>query len=280
MESKYGNWTECSIDLKEVDGEVLIALLDDLPFNSFMEDGGKLLAYIENSQLTEQVVGEVQRICLDFGLSFSLVEMESRDWNAEWESNFNPVFIQDICTIIAPFHQDVEVTGKVIYIAPKMAFGTGHHHTTSGMITMMSQINLQGSKVLDFGSGTGLLAIYASIQGAATIDAIDIEAPAYDNMLENFELNDIHNVTPYLGGGEFIKMEGDYDVVLANITANVILDNIDKLSKALKTNGILLFSGFFEKNLEDIRLAAQNHLLKYDKHIQNGDWIIARFSKV
>ena len=99
-------------------------------------------------------------------------------------------------------------------------------------------------------------------------------------MLENFELNDIHNVTPYHGGGELIKMEGGYDVVLANITANVILDNIDKLSKALKTNGILLFSGFFEKNLEDIRLAAQYHLLKYDKHIQNGDWIIARFSKV
>lgn len=278
MERK-NQWLEYKFDLNGIESDLLVALLADLPFNSFMEEEGYLLAYIEQKELDDAVENELHAIAGEYGTPFEVTEMEDRDWNEEWESNFQPVFIEDICTIVAPFHKDVAIRGMKIMLSPKMAFGTGHHYTTYGMIKAMSTIPVTGAKVLDFGSGTGLLAIFASMKGAYSIDAIDIEPPSYDNMQENFSLNSTGNIHPVLGGKEAIDKTGNYDLILANITANVITDSLDELSAALKPGGLILFSGFFEKDLEATREAAVIKKLQYTGHHINGGWVVATFEK-
>ncbi|MCO6461475.1 MAG: 50S ribosomal protein L11 methyltransferase [Saprospiraceae bacterium] len=272
-------WLEFKLPLKEYEADLLIALLMDLPFNSFLEEEGNLLAYIKSIDFDNEVKKSLDLICEEYHLEYLQTVMEDKDWNEEWESNFSPVFIDDICTILAPFHKEVEVKGRKILLSPKMAFGTGHHGTTYGMILMMDQLELAGKRILDFGSGTGVLAIFGSMKGATEIDAIDIERLAYDNMLENFALNDITNITAFHGGGDLIRTDGSYDVVLANITANIIKENIEYLSKAVHIGGDILFSGFFENNLDELKQLALVHSLSFIKSIKQGDWVIAHFEK-
>jgi len=278
MENK-GKWLEFRFSFKDVESDVLVALLSELPFNSFMEDGEALLAYIERSYLNEDVEQELKELSEDYSFSYVMGELPDKDWNEEWESNFDPVFIDNICTIVAPFHKEVKIKGKKIILSPKMAFGTGHHHTTFGMISQMSKHDLKGKEVLDFGSGTGLLAIFASMIGAENILAIDIEAPSYDNMQENFELNEVSNATPVLGGKEKIPAKAEFDFVLANITANVILDSLDELAGSMKDNSVILFSGFFEKDLESIDEKCKSLDLEYISHEVYGGWVVAQFCK-
>ena len=280
MANNYPEWLECRFNPGEMEADSLVALIADLPFNSFMEDEDYLLSYIGKSEWTDEVKKELDSICAEFGISYDVTEMEQKDWNAEWEANFSPVVVRDICTIVAPFHTDEEISGRKIVLSPKMAFGTGHHETTYGMIVKMDQLDLSGRKVLDFGSGTGVLAIFASMKGANPIDAIDIEGPAYDNMLDNFMLNEIDNIVPVLGGGEKIDPDSRYDVILANITANVIRDHLNILSSVLKHGGTILFSGFLESDLSTIRAEAGKAGLEYVDHMINGKWVIARFVKV
>jgi ribosomal protein L11 methyltransferase len=147
------------------------------------------------------------------------------------------------------------------------------------MIVAMNALDMKNKDVLDFGSGTGLLAIFASMKGAATIVAIDIEPPSYDNMIENFELNNISNATVYLGGKEQIPPDKKFDIILANITANVILECLEELAKALNKGGTILFSGFFESNLQDIEAECKTLELHYINHTVNGGWVVAAFEK-
>ncbi len=279
MTNNYPEWLECRFTPGNMEADTLVALIAGLPFNSFMEDDIYLLAYIGKNEFTDEVKKEVDNICAEFGISYEVNQMEQKDWNAEWEANFPPVVVKDICTIVAPFHTDAEIIGRKIVLSPKMAFGTGHHETTYGMIVKMDELDMRDKKVLDFGSGTGVLSIFASMKGANPIDAIDIEGPAYDNMLDNFKLNDIDNIVPILGGGEKIDADGLYEVILANITANVILDHLDILSVALKHEGTILFSGFLENDLPTIRIKAEKTGLRYIDHIVNGKWVVARFVK-
>lgn len=279
MTNNYPEWLECRFNPANMEADTLVALIADLPFNSFMEDDIFLLAYIGKNEFTDEVKKEVDDICAEFGISYEVNQMEQKDWNAEWEANFPPVVVKDICTIVAPFHTDAEIIGRKIVLSPKMAFGTGHHETTYGMIVKMDELDMRGKKVLDFGSGTGVLSIFASMKGADAIDAIDIEGPAYDNMLDNFKLNEIDNIVPILGGGEKIEGDGLYEVILANITANVILDHLEILTNALKHAGTILFSGFLENDLPTIRINAEKAGLRYIDHIVNGKWVIARFVK-
>ncbi len=279
MTNNYPEWLECRFNPGNMEADTLVALIAGLPFNSFMEDDIFLLAYIGKNEFTDEVIKEVDDICAEFGISYEVNQMEQKDWNAEWEANFPPVVVKDICTIVAPFHTDAEIIGRKIVLSPKMAFGTGHHETTYGMIVKMDELDMRDKKVLDFGSGTGVLSIFASMKGANPIDAIDIEGPAYDNMLDNFKLNEIDNIVPILGGGEKIDADGLYEVILANITANVILDHLDILSVALKHEGTILFSGFLESDLPTIRIKAEKTGLRYIDHIVNGKWVVARFVK-
>ena len=216
MTNNYPEWLECRFTPGNMEADTLVALIAGLPFNSFMEDDIYLLAYIGKNEFTDEVKKEVDNICAEFGISYEVNQMEQKDWNAEWEANFPPVVVKDICTIVAPFHTDAEIIGRKIVLSHKMAFGTGHHETTYGMIVKMDELDMRDKKVLDFGSGTGVLSIFASMKGANPIDAIDIEGPAYDNMLDNFKLNDIDNIVPILGGGEKIDADG-YPVEIYNI---------------------------------------------------------------
>ena len=274
-----GRWLEARFVLNDIESDVMVALLSELPFNSFMEDGTELLAYIERSLLDDYVLSELKDITQNYNVSYTLADLPDKDWNKEWESNFDPVFVENICTIIAPFHENTKILGQRIVLSPKMAFGTGHHYTTHGMIVQMNNLDMKHKKVLDFGSGTGLLAIFASIKGASDILAIDIEPPSYDNMIENFELNNISNAKPALGGKEMIPVDMVFDVILANITANVILDSLFELARSLKSGGTILFSGFFESNLDDISQASAELCLIYVQHTVNGGWVVARFFK-
>ena len=146
--------------MNEMESDVLVALLSELPFNSFMEDGTELLAYIERSLLDTTVIHDLKDISESYNVSYTIISLPDKDWNKEWESNFDPVFVENICTIIAPFHENTKILGQRIVLSPKMAFGTGHHYTTHGMIVQMNNLDMKHKKVLDFGSGTGLLAIY------------------------------------------------------------------------------------------------------------------------
>ncbi len=274
-----GRWLEARFVMNNMESDVLVALLSELPFNSFLEDGTELLAYIERNLLDDSVSQELKDLTEAYDVSYTLADLPDKDWNKEWESNFDPVFVEKICTIIAPFHENTQIIGKKIMLSPKMAFGTGHHNTTHGMIVQMNELDFKNKKILDFGSGTGLLAIFASMKGAGLITAIDIEPPSYDNMIENFELNNVKNADPILGDKEMIPVEMVFDIILANITANVILDSLYELARSLKNGGTILFSGFFESNLNDIRLASSELGLNYVKHSINGGWVVARFDK-
>ena len=276
---KKGKWLEFRFLLNDLEGDVLVALLSELPFNSFMEEEDVLLAYIDRESFDDDLMAELNLISVTYNVPYQIEDLPDKDWNEAWESNFEPVFIPGICTIVAPFHKDVEIDGLKIILAPKMAFGTGHHHTTHGMIVRMSQLDMNGKEVMDFGSGTGLLAIYASMRGADNILAIDIEGPAYDNMIENFELNHVLNATPVHGGKEKIPAGVSFDIVLANITANVILDCLPELAASLKKEGSILFSGFYEKELRQIQQKCEEFGLKFKEHSVNGGWVVATFMK-
>lgn len=278
MDNK-GRWLEFRFLLNDLESDVLVALLSELPFNSFMEDDDALLAYLDRGDYNDGFISELNILAVTYNVPYKIEELPDKDWNEAWESNFDPVFIPGICTIVAPFHKDVEIDGLKITLAPKMAFGTGHHHTTHGMIVRMSKLELDGKEVMDFGSGTGLLAIFASMKGAENILAIDIEGPSYDNMIENFDLNNVTNATPIHGGKEKIPEESHFDIVLANITANVILDSLPELSASIKKGGTILFSGFYEKELGQIQSKGEESGLKYKEHIMDGEWVIATFIK-
>lgn len=274
-----GKWLELRFDFKNIESDVLVALLSEMPFNSFMEEEEQLLAYIERDYWNKEVENELKDLNESYQFTYNISALPDKDWNEEWESNFEPVFIDDICTIVAPFHKNVEIKGRKIILSPKMAFGTGHHHTTFGMIQQMSKLSLKERSLLDFGSGTGLLAIFASMKGAQDLIAIDIEAPSFDNMKENFALNEITNIIPVLGGKEQIPADKKFDIVLANITANVILDSIAELASSMKSGAIILFSGFFEKDLEAIAGKGSELGLNYEIHEVYGGWVVARFTR-
>lgn len=278
MDNK-GRWLEFRFLLNDLESDVLVALLSELPFNSFMEDEEVLLAYIDREFYNDEFISELNIIAVTYNVPYQIEDLPDKDWNEAWESNFDPVFIPGICTIVAPFHKDVDIDGLKIVLAPKMAFGTGHHHTTHGMIVRMSELDLEGKEMMDFGSGTGLLAIYASMKGAKNILAIDIEGPSYDNMIENFELNKILNATPVHGGKEKIPSDVSFDIVLANITANVILDCMPELSGSIKYSGSILFSGFYEKELDQIKQKGEQFGLMYKEHSVGGKWVVATFLK-
>lgn len=275
--NKAAGWIEVDIPTTVLEGDAIIALLDELPFNSFMEEDGHLKAYISNAEWTHEVETDLRSVMRDFGLTYTSREMPDTNWNCAWESNFPPVNIEGVCHILAAFHEPPDSDLPKIFITPKMAFGTGHHETTAGMLMAMNQLEWTGSKVLDFGSGTGILAIFAALKGARDISAIDIEVPSYENMQENFSINGVAFIQALLGGKEAIPTNKYYDVILANITCNVILGALKTLVSVLQPGGILLMSGFFETDLPGIIVSAQELGLRYSRHQTNGKWVVAHF---
>jgi len=256
--------------------EILLAYLGDLPYNSFVEEEKYLKAYILSKDFTKAVLED---LCssLDAQISFEVKDVQQQNWNACWESDFEPVRIGEACGIRADFHEPLGVEYEII-ITPKMSFGTGHHATTYGMIQQMLQIEFSGKRILDIGCGTAVLAILAEKLGATETQGIDIDEWAYNNALENLQMNDCKNIQISIGGVE--KIKGFFDGVLANINRNILLNDIPQYSAALKKGGFILFSGFYTEDLMLIKQIAHDYGLEYIQHTNKDNWVAAQFVKI
>ncbi len=241
----YKYHINCSVDQTEI----LIAFLGDLPFDTFQEVSTGLDAFIATKSNSELVEKEVLELSERFEFEFEKELIKARNWNQVWESNFQPIIIEDFCIIKADFHQVDAKTKHEIIINPKMAFGTGHHATTHMMIELMEALDFNDRKILDFGCGTGILAILAAQLGARTIEAVDIELASFENTQENAKINNISCINAIHGTLLDVK-ETAFDIILANINRNVILDALPTLYDRLAKNGKLIASGFIKKDTE------------------------------
>jgi len=252
-------------------GEMLIAALSDIEYNGFEEGDKKLAAYI-SSLLFDQ--NTLQQLAENYGAEYTVSEVEVTNWNKLWESNFQPVMVDNFCIVRADFHEPVAGITHEILITPKMSFGTGHHATTYMMMQQMQHVDFKNKKVLDYGTGTGVLAILAAKLGAGKVVAIDNDDWSIENARENFSRNDTE--------ADLIKAEtaatGDkYDIILANITRNVIIDNFLAFQSGLTNGGTLLLSGLLKEDEADITEQATRYGFNFEKKLQRENWICLKF---
>tara|TARA_B100001115_G_C15824386_1_gene410266 strand:- start:58 stop:879 length:822 start_codon:yes stop_codon:yes gene_type:complete len=255
--------------------DILLAHLGELTYDSFMEEEKGLKAYILSEDFDTAVLEE---LCagLDAQILFEVKDVQQQNWNAVWESDFDPVRVGAACGIRADFHEPLGVEHEII-ITPKMSFGTGHHATTFVMMQQMLQIDFYDKRILDMGCGTAVLAILAEKLGATETQGIDIDEWAYNNALENLQMNECNNIQITIGGTE--KIKGVFDGILANINRNILLNDMSQYSAALKTGGFILFSGFYTEDLIPIKQTAIDCGLGYIQHTTKDNWVAAQFVK-
>ncbi len=256
----------------EEKAEILIALLSDLPFDTFEVVETALKGYILEKNWTANVEKQTAEVNQGFGFTFEKIFIPYQNWNAVWESNFKPIRVDDFVGLRADFHPPTEGVVFDLVINPKMAFGTGHHETTYMMMQLMRDIDFVSMKVMDYGCGTGILAILASKLGATDLEAVDIEEASYENTLENNAINDVHNIKTYCGTLDVIP-SSDFDIILANINRNVILYSLSDLKSRLKTGGILLISGFLKQDENILLDATKKEGFQHIQTEHRGNWL-------
>ncbi len=260
--------------------EILTAELSELGFESFVETETGLQAYIQEDIFKEETLPSIGILANpDFNITFTHKTIEQENWNETWEKNyFEPITIDNQCVIRSSFHKEFPEIKYQITIDPKMAFGTGHHETTSLMIKEILQLDLHGKSVLDMGCGTGVLAILAAMRGAKDLTAIDIDEWSYNNTLENMELNSIKGIKVKHGDVSAID-ERCYDIIFANINKNVLLKDIGTYAKYLDKNANLLLSGFYNSDIEDINSIAESNGFELIKKDEKNNWTILKYLK-
>jgi ribosomal protein L11 methyltransferase len=258
--------------------EILIAELGEAGFESFVENEFGMLAYIQKNDWFENILEDIFILKSDeFEIAYDFHEVAQTNWNEEWEKNFEPIQVDDLVSIRAPFHENPNLKYEII-IEPKMSFGTGHHETTHMMIQHLLELDLIDKKVLDMGCGTGILAIFAAIKGAKPIDAIDIDEWCYTNSIENIDRNNCNHIAVYQGDASLL-IDKKYDVIIANINRNILLADIKIYSKCLEKGGILLLSGFYEEDLPIIDEEASKNQLKLQKTMKRNQWLSIHYKK-
>lgn len=265
----------------EVVVDILSATIAEIGFESFVTTDEGLTAYAPQEQYSSDALDEIlSAFPIEASIAYVANEIVGQDWNAEWEKNyFKPLIIDNSCIIQSTFHNEPAIYKYNIIIEPKMAFGTGHHQTTELMIREMLDHDFDGKRVLDMGCGTAILAILAAMRGADPILAIDIDKWAYDNAVENTQLNHINNIEIQIGGADLLHDNLSFDVILANINRNILLQDINAYSKVLAAGGTLFMSGFYEEDIPMIEAEANKYGLYLRHHQTKENWAVVKFVK-
>lgn len=248
--------------------EVLIALLSDIGYSGFEESDVALKAFIDKDHFNE---AEVKRALAGLAVEYNCAEIEEQNWNAQWESSFDPIIIGNFAAIRAGFHSPVQQVSHEIIITPKMSFGTGHHATTHMMVEQMADIDFTGKTVIDFGTGTGVLAILAEKLGAGSVDAIDNDDWSIENSEENTAANGCRQV--HVFKADQLPGNKTYQVILANINLNVIVDSLPSLARASARGTVVLLSGFLKEDESGLLQRIMSLNFKHLDTRQNGEWI-------
>jgi len=265
-----------SVVPKELGSEILIAELGEKPFESFIETTDGFSAYIQKNLYTKDLLDDIYLLqSSEFNISYTIEEIDQVNWNEEWEKNFEPIDIDGKCHIRAPFHPKTTAEYDIV-IEPKMSFGTGHHETTHMMIQQILETNLQNLKTLDMGCGTAILAIFAEMKGAKPIDAIDIDNWCYLNSIENAERNNCKEISVYEGDAELLR-DKKYDLIIANINRNILLNDMQHYVNCLNKNGIILLSGFYNEDIPFIDASCLEKGLTFVKKFERNNWVSLKY---
>ncbi len=278
---QYLEFTFQPVPDTEVMRDVLSALLADAGFDSFVEHTTGIKAYIPKSLYKKEALDNLlNSFPLEYErITFSIEEPQEKDWNEEWEKNyFQPIVIDNRCVIHSTFHRDIPETQYDIIINPQMAFGTGHHETTSLILRELLDADLEGKIVLDMGCGTSVLAILARMRGAAAVTAIDIDSWCVNNSLDNIRLNRVDRITVKLGDASLLPAERKFDVVIANINRNILLADMEKYVECMQQGGNIYMSGFYESDLPLLQEKGAVLGLTLCYYTTRNSWTMAKFN--
>lgn len=266
--------------LEEYQQDLLISDLADVGFDSFEEGDAGFTAFVITDNFDEAKLKAVLASCEEnFKAHYTLEEVPDENWNLEWEKNFSPLIIYDVCYVRATFHAPQPSFPYEIIIDPKMAFGTGHHQTTTMMMEYIITADVKDKRILDMGCGTGILAILAAKMRAKELTAIDYDEVCCESTTENSALNEVDNITVLCGSKEAMP-DRQCDIIFANINRNILLDQISSYAEALIIDGKIFFSGFYlEPDLSMIKEECAKFGISYIDHKQQNDWVAAQFVK-
>jgi len=265
-----------TIEPKELGSEILIAELGEKAFESFTETETGIDAFVQKELWDETILDGIFILqSEEFSINYTFEEIEQINWNEEWEKNFEPIEVDGKCHVRAPFHPKTEAEFDIV-IEPKMSFGTGHHETTHMMIQHLLEMDVTGLKTLDMGCGTAILAILAEMKGAQPIDAIDIDNWCYLNSIENAERNNCKHISVYEGDAALLQGK-KYDLIIANINRNILLNDMQSYVDCLNAGGTILFSGFYEEDIPFIDNSCTEKGLTYIKKFQRNNWVSLKY---
>ena len=255
--------------------DILAQFLSEAGYESFVADNDGLTAYIKNELFDRDTVNDIISAfpIQDISMDVADVFVEGRDWNQEWEQHyFKPIIVDGRCVIHSSFHKDIPHAEYDIVIDPKMAFGTGHHQTTSLIIARLLEMDLDDKSLIDMGTGTGILAILAAMRGANPVTAIEIDPMAHVNAVENVSLNGHPEIKVILGDATALANVQPADILLANINRNIIVGDMEAYAGALKKGGTMILSGFYEEDIPVIAEAANRYGLKQVNYTSRDRW--------
>lgn len=279
---KYFEVTFTAQPCNEIVTDVISAITAEIGFESFVECEGGVKAYIQQSLFDEETL---KSVLADFpipdtNVSYTIFEPEDKDWNEEWEKNFfQPIVIDNRCVIHSTFHKDYPKAEYDIVINPQMAFGTGHHETTSSILGELLDADLKGKSVLDMGCGTSILAILASMRGAAKVTAIDIDDWCVNNSRDNIALNNINNITVELGDASLLEGREPFDIIIANINRNILLNDMHAYVSCMHSGSEIYMSGFYVQDIDAIREKGESLGLKFVHYREKNNWVAVKLVK-
>lgn len=264
----------------ETVNDVLMAVLADAGFDSFTDNEGGITGYIPQELFDKKLLDDTldNFPIIHTVITYTWHEAEDKNWNEEWEKNyFQPIVIDDKCVVHSTFHQNIPQVEYDILINPQMSFGTGHHETTSLIISELLNMELENKSVLDMGCGTSILAILARMRGAKPITAIDIDTWCVENSKENIALNNLTDITVELGNAGLIKERGPFNIIIANINRNILLNDMPHYVESLSPGGELYMSGFYVEDVPVIREKAESLGLTFQYYKEKNNWAAVRF---